>query len=160
MWACGPQAVKSSSVSQSKVRSRIWMAILLKGWPSTKSPYATQTAQRRVLCNWRAHAQATSECVQPRSSPFSNQQRPQRISPQLSLVLRIHRARSPSDSATALHARDPALQELRPIGTLRRRSGIEPQSVAQNLPSSAAAGWILRHTGRISGEAKRILRDR
>jgi len=75
-------------------------------------------------------------------------------------MLWIDRARSTSGPSAALHPRDTPLQELRTISSLRRRSGIEPQSVAQNLPSSAAAGWILRHTGRISGEAKRILRDR
>jgi hypothetical protein len=67
------------------------VALLLKKWPS-KFTYATPAAQRRVRSNWRAHAQATSERVQPRSSPVSDQQRSQRISTQLPVMLRVDRA--------------------------------------------------------------------
>jgi len=63
-------------------------------------------ADRRVRCNWRAHAQATSERVQSRSGTFSHQQRPQRISAQLSLLLGIDRAWSETGAPTAIHARD------------------------------------------------------
>jgi hypothetical protein len=135
----------SISVSPRKVRSRIWMAILLKGWPSTMSPYATQTEQRRVRCNWRAHAQATSERVQPRSGPFPHQQRPQRIPAQLSVLLGIHRARPASGTPTSVRARYSAVQKLRQNCSLRRRRGVVRRAVAQNLPSCSLAGGIVRH---------------
>src|SRR5207248_2705469 len=92
--------------------------------PSKKSSYATRTAQRRVRCNWRAHAQATSERVQSRSGPFSHQQRPQRISAQLSLLLRIDRTGSTTGTPTSVYARHAALQELRSDSALRRRGSV------------------------------------
>src|SRR2546423_8372225 len=113
--------------------------------------YATPTAQSCIAVQWRAHAQATSECVHPCSSPFSHQQRSQRISPQLSLLLRIDRGGSPSDSTTAIHARDAALQKLWTISALRSRSGVETQSVAQNLPSSPPAGLTTLHRATSGG---------
>lgn len=86
--------------------------------------------QRRVCCNWRAHAQATSERVQSRSGTVPYQQRPQRISPQLSILFRHHRARSTANSAASLHSRHASLQELRSLGALRRRRCVSKAAIS------------------------------
>ena len=129
-------------------RSRIWMALLFNEWPSNVTLCDAHRAALHAV-HWRPHAQATSERVQSCSSPFSHQQRSQRISPQLSLLLRIDRAGSPPDSTASVHTRDAALQKLRTIGSLRSRSSVEAQSVAQNLPSSPDAGLTNASQGNV-----------
>jgi len=59
--------------------------------------------------NRRAHAQATSERVQPRPSPVPDQQWSERISTQLPIVLRLDRAWSPPGPTASLYARHLAL---------------------------------------------------
>lgn len=123
MCACGPHAVSKVSVNPTQIHSRISVARVLNEWPS-KFTYATPAAQRRVRSNWRAHAQATSERVQSRSGPFPHQQRPQRISAQLSLLLRIDRTRPARGASPTVRPRHPAVQKLRQDCALRSRRGL------------------------------------
>ncbi len=61
-------------------------------WIAVKNVHLTMRRLPRSAVSkyWRAHAQATSERVQPRSGTISHQQRPQRISTQLPLMRWIH----------------------------------------------------------------------
>jgi hypothetical protein len=106
MCARGPQAV-TSSVSPRPATSRIWMALFFTG--SSMSNHATLNRAALRRSNWRPHAQASSECVQPCSGSVPDQQRPKRNSTQLSVVLWIHRARPAPGSPTAVYARHLAL---------------------------------------------------
>ena len=138
----------NAAANPTQIRSRILMAVLFNEWPSNVTLCDAHRAALHAA-HWSPHAQATSECVQSCSSPFSHQQRSQRISPQLSLLFWIDRAGPPSDSTAPIRTRDAPLQKLRTIGTLRSRSSVEVQSVAQNLPFSPDAGLTNASQGNV-----------
>ena len=138
IWACGPHAVTSTSVSPKPSRSGISMALLLKkGLPSKKKPNATQTEQRRVL-------QLESSCashVRTRTTPLRHCSSSAMTAADLPSVVRLAPARSSATHTRCHHRRTLTSRFVVKTADARHTTSRElrnPPSrlVAQNLPAS------------------------
>jgi len=156
MWACGPQAVTSASVEPTKIRSRIWMALLLKGLPSTSH---LRDANRAAPCSLQLESSCASH-VRTRTIPlrhcFSSATTAQGLR---SVVLRV------PDRSNA--TRDRYLRPPTPTLPCAARAAAEPPitSPARLRPTARCTKLALRcacrrdsaSRGRISGDATRAL---